>query len=239
MTKIQKELRKYSSINRKEKSEYFFKTDNGGYSEHDKFIGVSMPNIRCIAKKFIDMSLLDVASLLHSEIHEDRLCALVILSEQSKKANKLERSKITKCYLKNKKWVNNWDLVDVSAHYILGNYILDNPEKRGILDTLVISKNMWDRRIAIVSTWIMNRTGKIDETLILSEKLLEDKEDLIHKAVGWMLREAWKKEPERVEDFLKQHYNRLPRTTLRYAIERMEEGKRKIFLKGEFKTKTL
>ena len=234
MNQIQKELRKYSSVARKKKNEYFFKTDDGCYSEHDKFIGVRMPDIRKVAKEFEDSNFQEIQLVLRSEIHEDRLCSLVILVNKSKKGNTRERAKITKFYLKNTKYVNNWDLVDASAHYILGQYILDNPSERTILDKLVVSKNIWKRRIAIVSTWIMNREGQIDETLRLSKKLLNDKEDLIHKAVGWMLREAWKKNPAKVEKFLKTNYEKIPRTALRYAIERMEEGERKQFLKGEF-----
>lgn len=227
---IQKELRKYASAERKTTSEYFFKTGDGCYAEWDKFIGVSMPNIRKVAKIFNDIKLVDIKSLLKSEIHEDRLCVLVILSERSKKGDREEREKNARFYLKHKKHVNNWDLVDVSAHYILGQYILDNADKRDILDELVVSKNLWDRRIAIVSTWIMIRHNRIDEILYLAEKVLSDKEDLIHKATGWMLREAWKKQPKRVEDFLKKNYQNIPRTVLRYTIERMEEDKRKYFL---------
>lgn len=231
---IQKELRKYASAERIGKSEYFFKTDEGGYSADDKFIGVRMPHVRLVAKQFFKATFSDIKHLLHSEIHEDRLCALVILSERAKKAKPLELERIVMFYIKHKKQVNNWDLVDLSAHYILGQYILDNPKERYILDTLVSSQNIWDRRIAMVSTWVMNRAGYIDETLYLAEKLLEDQEDLIHKAVGWMLREAWKKDSERVESFLKKHYERLPRTTLRYAIEKIEPIKRKRFLTNSF-----
>lgn len=229
-----KDLRKYSSAKRKTSNQWFFKTDDGCYSAHDKFIGVSVPNTRKVAKIYADLPLVDVKELLYSEIHEDRLCALIILVNKYKNTDLSEQEKIVKFYLKHKKYVNNWDLVDASAHYILGQYILDHPKERVILDKLVVSKSLWDRRIAIVSTWIINREGKISETLYLSKQLLSDEEDLIHKAVGWMLREAWKKDAQRVENFLKDNYVDLPRTTLRYAIERMEEKKRRKFLKGAF-----
>ncbi|MCA9353215.1 DNA alkylation repair protein, partial [Patescibacteria group bacterium] len=126
--------------------------------------------------------------------------------------------------------INNWDLVDVSAPYIIGQYVLDNPKERPILDKLVVSKDMWQRRIAIVSTLTLNRAGKIKETLRLSQNLLNDTEDLTHKAVGWMLREAWKQDASTVEMFIKKHYDRIPRTMLRYAIERMDEVRRKRIL---------
>ncbi len=233
MHKLQKELRKYASKERKEKNEYFFKTGEGEYSNFDTFIGVSMPDIRKVAKQFHDISYNELQDIISSDVHEDRLCALVLLAERSKQTGNDERKTITTFYLKNTKYINNWDLVDVSAHYVLGNYILDNPDQRKILDKLVVSKNTWERRIAMVSTWIMIRKQGIDEALYLAEKLLDDDHDLMHKAVGWMLRESWKKQPERVEDFLKRQYDRLPRTTLRYAIERMKESKRKRFLYGD------
>ncbi len=231
------ELRKFSSLVREEKNRYFFKTGIGGYSENDKFIGVSVPDNRKISNRFLSLSFSQLEILLHSEIHEERLSALIILSERAKKAKKRDRKELeilTMFYLKNKQYVNNWDLVDTSAHYILGNYILEYPEKRIILDKLVISDNLWERRVAIVSTWVMIRENKIDETIYLAEKLLSDKEDLIHKAVGWMLREAWKKDSKIVESFLYLHYSKIPRTTLRYTIERMEKERRISFLKGDF-----
>jgi 3-methyladenine DNA glycosylase AlkD len=234
MHTVQQKLRTLASPERKKQNEYFFKTGKAGYAEHDIFIGVRLPDIRKVAKEFTESTFQNIKGLLASKIHEERLCALIILVNQYKHSDVVQRKKISDFYLQNKKHINNWDLVDVSAHYILGQYILDNPTERGILKTLALSKSLWDRRIAMVSTWIMIRAGNISETLFLAKILLKDKEDLMHKAVGWMLREAWKKEPEQVENFLKEYYQDVPRTTLRYAIERMEEGKRKRFLKGKW-----
>ncbi len=241
--KIKKELRKYSSEERKKTNEWFFKTGKGEYGEHDKFIGVRVPDLRKIAKKYsLESSVLnfsEILEILQSEIHEERLLALIILSNQSKKAwkkdDKKTLQKITKFYLKHKKYVNNWDLVDISTHYILGYYILKFPEEQNILEKMARSENLWDRRIAMIANWTMIREGKYDEVFKLSKILLDDKEDLMHKAVGWMLRETWKKEPNKVEDFLIKNYNKIPRTALRYAIEKMEEKKRKKFLKGIFR----
>jgi 3-methyladenine DNA glycosylase AlkD len=255
LIKIKKELRKYASVERKKTNEWFFKTGKGEYGEGDIFIGVRVPDIRKVAKRFCDTELNVLEKLLYSKIHEERLLALLILVAQSKQAVKQEnrtvQKKIVNFYLKYQDQVNNWDLVDLSTHYILGQAILDGIKKESLLDEMAVSKNLWTRRKAIISTWIIIRQGKISTTLRLSRKLLGDKEDLMHKAVGWMLREAWKlgesnkkrsatenekgqKAQEQIEQFLIKNYNKLPRTTLRYAIERMPEQKRKRFLRGEF-----
>ncbi len=240
INKIKKELRKYASVDRKKSNEWFFKTEKGEYGEGDKFIGVSVPDTRKVARHFLLSNFEILKKLLYSKIHEERLLALIILVEQNKRAiksgDKKLQKRIARFYLQNKGQVNNWDLVDSSAHYILGQAICDNLQDKKILDKLVYSKILWDRRIAIIATFAFIRNGKITETLRLSKKLLNDKEDLMHKAVGWMLREAWKlgeDEAQKVENFLRKNYNQLPRTTLRYAIERMSESKRKKFLRGE------
>jgi 3-methyladenine DNA glycosylase AlkD len=255
INKIKKELKKYASVERKKTNEWFFKTGKGEYGEGDVFIGVTVPNTRKVAKQFFDIELSILKELLYSKIHEERLLALLILVEQNKQAikqqNKPAQKKIVNFYLKHQDQVNNWDLVDLSTHYILGQAILDGIKKESLLDKMAVSKNLWTRRKAIISTWIIIRQGKISTTLRLSRKLLGDKEDLMHKAVGWMLREAWKlgelnkkhstvenkkgkKSQGQVEQFLIKNYNKFPRTTLRYAIERMPQQKRKRFLKGEF-----
>jgi len=231
---VRKELKKYASAKRKKTNEWFFKIGKGEYGEGDQFMGVRVPDARKVAKKFIDLKFIELEKFLQSKIHEERFTALLILVEKFKKADKENRRKIYKFYLKNKKQVNNWDLVDLSAHHIVGKYLLENPKEKKILNKFVSSKSMWDRRIAIIASWAFIRNNNITETLRLSKKLLSDKEDLMHKAVGWMLREAWKREDKKVEEFLIKNYNKLPRTTLRYTIERMEESKRKRFLKGEF-----
>jgi len=231
---IIKELQKYASFERKKSNERFFKTGKGQYGEGDVFIGVRVPDIRKVAKKFLYLNLKEIQSLISSEVHEVRLAGVLILVEQFKRGNEEEKARIYKFYLENKKWVNNWDLVDLSSLHIVGQYLLDNPSEKKILDELVVSKILWDRRIAIISTWAFIRNDHFLDTLRLSKKLLGDKEDLIHKAVGWMLREVWKKDTKVCEEFLIQNYSNIPRTALRYAIERMDEGKRKGFLRREF-----
>ncbi|MCK5589003.1 MAG: DNA alkylation repair protein [Candidatus Pacebacteria bacterium] len=234
-----KELKRYASKDRKKINGYFFKTSKGEYGEGDIFMGVRVPDIRIVVKQNLDLNFVELQKYISSEFHEVRLCTILILVEKNKKVEKKERKKILKFYLKNLKYINNWDLVDLSAYYILGQAILDGLEKEKILDKLVVSKILWERRVGIIATWIFIRNKKINTVLRLSKKLLGDKEDLIHKAVGWMLREAWKKDVQKVEDFLCQNYSQLPRTTLRYAIERMEEKKRKQFLKGNELTKII
>jgi len=231
MSIIFKELAKYASAKRKKSNEWFFKTGKGQYGEGDKFIGVANPDARMVVKKFSHLSFREIAEALNSKIHEERLVGLLILVRQYEKATtKGERFRIAKFYLRNLKRVNNWDLVDLSAHRIVGRAILDNILDEKTLDRLAISKNMWERRVAIISTMAMIGAGKYDATLRIAKRLLSDKEDLTHKAVGWALREVWKRDLKLCEQFLLTHYSRLPRTTLRYAIERMEEGKRKKFL---------
>ena len=260
LLRMKKELKKYASVERKRTNEWFFKTGKGEYGEGDVFMGVRVPDVRKVAKQFFGIELNILEKLLYSKIHEERLLALLILVTQSKQAvkqeNKVVQKKIVNFYLKHQDQVNNWDLVDLSTHYILGQAILDGIKKESLLDKMAVSKNLWTRRKAIISTWIIIRQGKISTTLRLSKKLLGDEEDLMHKAVGWMLRESWKlgeltkrqdfpqarlvenkkgqKAQEQVEQFLIKNYNKLPRTTLRYAIERMPEQKRKRFLKGKF-----
>jgi 3-methyladenine DNA glycosylase AlkD len=232
---IKRELRKYASDPRKKQNEWFFKTDDGCYGAHDKFIGVRVPDTRKVAKEFADTPLPTLKKLLASEIHEERLLALIILTLQYKSGSDADRKKVYKFYIQNKKQVNNWDLVDVSAPNVVGEYLLANPSTRDILDKLVTSKVLWDRRIAMVAMWTFIRAEKLALPLQLAKKLLGDHEDLMHKAVGWMLREAWKKDSAKVEKFLKTNYKKLPRTTLRYAIERVKpETRRKKMLQGEF-----
>ncbi len=256
--KIKKELRQYVSTERRRSNEWFFKTGKGDYGEGDIFIGVRVPDIRMVAKKYRAVDLSILKELLSSKIHEERSLALIILVEQNQEAendkNTSKQKKIIKFYLKNRRQVNNWDLVDLSAHYILGQAILDGLYPEKILDKMVLSDNLWERRIAIISTFAFIKAGRVNLTLRLAKKLLKDKDDLIQKAVGWMLREAWKlgefnkrKTPaenkkgkisqKKVEKFLIKNYSQIPRTTLRYAIERMPEKKRKNFLKGEFDCK--
>ncbi|HHH52266.1 MAG TPA: DNA alkylation repair protein [Bacteroidetes bacterium] len=231
---VQRELEKYANDKRKNSNEWFFKTGKGEYGEGDRFIGVSMPDIRKAIKGFSTLSFTEISKLLNSPIHEVRMSGVLILTGNAKKAFKKndidEHKKISDFYLENRQGINNWDLVDVSCHYIIGNAIINKIYDLQLLDELASSDILWDRRIAMVTTYAFIRNGDVFPTVILAKKLLDNKEDLMHKAVGWMLREAWKREPGIIENFLLENYNDIPRTALRYAIERMEETKRKEFL---------
>ncbi len=207
----------------------FFKTGPGEYGEGDKFIGVTVPAQRAIAKSFYEnLSLNNAVKLLHSDLHEERLTALFILNLKFKKSNETEKARIVKLYLANTKFVNNWDLVDSSAPYILGVWLGD--KDRAILYTLAQSKLLWERRISIISTLMFIRNGQLEDTIKLAEQLLFDKEDLMHKAVGWCLREVGKKDYDLLISFLSKYAATMPRTTLRYAIERLSEQERKYYL---------
>jgi 3-methyladenine DNA glycosylase AlkD len=225
---IQAELAKNKNPKRAKAQTWFFKTAPGQYGQGDIFYGISVPVQHKIAKKFSNLDFKSLEKLLHSKIHEHRLTALFILVEQYKKSDDVTKKKIAKFYLKNKHRVNNWDLVDSSA-VILGNYLAD--KDKSVLYKLAKSKKLWDRRIAIIATQDMIRHGKFSETLKISEILLCDKEDLIHKAVGWMLREIGNKDQGLEEKFLKKHYKKMPRTMLRYAIEKFDQKKRNFYMK--------
>lgn len=206
----------------------FFKTGQGEYGAGDIFLGIKVPVQRSVAKKFSNLSLADLQNLLKSKIHENRLVALLILLKQYNQAGEAKRKKLVEFYLKNTKNINNWDLVDLSCHYILGDYLLDKP--RRILYKLAKSKNLWEKRIAIISTFAFIRKNEFSDTLKISEILLKDQHDLIHKASGWMLREVGKRDQTVLENFLRQHCKTMPRTMLRYAIEKLSEKKRKFYL---------
>ena len=210
----------------------FFKTEKGQYGEGDVFLGIKVPLQRSIAKKYLNMSLPKIQELLKSKIHEYRAVGLIILVSKYKKASDGEKENIFNFYLQNIKGINNWDLVDVSAPNIVGDFLLKRD--KNILYKLVRSENLWERRIAIVSTFSFIRKGEFEDALAISELLLDDKQDLIHKAVGWMLREVGKRDEKLLEDFLRQHYTEMPRATLRYVIEKFDEDKRKRILRGKF-----
>ena len=231
---VVKSLKEFASEKRKKTNEWFFKTGKGEYGEGDIFIGVSMPDTRKAIKSYLKLSFEEIRHLLESPFHEVRMAGVLILTENAKKASKKQDKNqlkdIANFYLKHRKGINNWDLVDVSVHYILGNAISYGIFDLELLDELSSSESLWDRRMSIVATWTFIRKSDIYPTITLAKKLLDNKEDLMHKAIGWMLRESWKREPEIIEDFLLENYHQLPRTTLRYSIERMEETKRKHFL---------
>lgn len=226
--KIRSDLREIVNPEKVQILQKFFKTGKGEYAEGDVFIGVTMPNIRKIAKKYYrEISLNEIQDLLNSKIHEERMCALVMLVEKFKKAKKdgLERLKIFEMYLRNTHRINNWDLVDVTCHHIVGEF--SKKEGTEILRRLAKSDNLWEKRIAIVSTYSFIRKNNFGETLAISDMLLKDEHDLIHKAVGWMLREVGKKNKKVLELFLMQRHKEMPRTMLRYAIEKFPEDERK------------
>jgi 3-methyladenine DNA glycosylase AlkD len=206
----------------------FFKTGPGEYGEGDVFIGVRVPAIRKVAKEFKSLPLPEVVRLLHSKIHEERLAALVILVLQTAKGDAETRKRVYDLYLANTKHINNWDLVDLSAPQLVGAYLEDKSRKP--LFRLAKSPWLWDRRIGILATFHFIRRGDLDDTLKIAEMLLGDKQDLIHKAVGWMLREVGKRDQAVLEAFLQEHCLAMPRTMLRYAVERFPETKRRAYL---------
>jgi len=206
----------------------FFKTGKGQYGEGDIFWGIKVPNQRDVAKKCKDVSMDIVKSLIEDKVHECRLTGLLILIEKYKKADLKEKEKIFKFYLKHSKHINNWDLVDLSAPSIVGGFLLD--KERNVLYKLAKSKNLWEKRISIVSTYTFIRNNDFKDTIAISEILLKDEHDLIHKAVGWMLREMGKRNKKIEIEFLNRHYKQMPRTMLRYAIEKFDEKERKKFL---------
>lgn len=208
----------------------FFKTGKGEYGEGDVFAGIKVPVSRKIANQFKDLTFPELQKVINSKIHEERLIALFILVAKYKRATEEEREKIFNFYLKNIKYINNWDLVDLSAEKIIGAYIIDK-DKRLLFD-LVNSSSVWERRISIMSTFHFIKAHQFAATLKISELLLKDKHDLIHKAVGWMLREIGKRDIQAEELFLKKYYKNMPRTMLRYAIEKFPEKKRLAYLRG-------
>jgi len=227
---IQKELRKYASPRKAKILQGFFKTGHGQYGEGDIFIGVQVPFVRQVAKKFQETSLPEILRLLKSPIHEEREVALFIFVLQFSNADERKRERIYKTYLKHTRYINNWDLVDLSAEKIIGPFLLN--KNKTPLFRLAHSRLLWERRIAILSTFHFIKNYRFNETLQIAAVLMNDKEDLIHKAVGWMLREVGKRDQACEEKFLKKYYKKMPRTMLRYAIERFSLKKRKAYLKG-------
>jgi 3-methyladenine DNA glycosylase AlkD len=208
----------------------FFKTGKGEYGEGDKFIGVKVPAQRTVALKYKTIPLKDVEKLLKSQVHEHRLTALLILTYRFPKLTEREQKEVIDLYLKNTKYINNWDLVDISAPKLLGTYLLDKHDQRKILHKLAKSKSLWERRIAMLATYAFIKEKDFNDALKIAETLLHDKHDLMHKAVGWMLREIGNRNQETEEKFLKSHCRSMPRTTLRYAIEKFSEEKRKFYM---------
>lgn len=226
---IKKELKKSSNKEKAAILQRFFKTGPGEYAEGDIFIGLKVPEIRSVVDKNLDVSLTEVKKLLKSKIHEERLAALLILVGKFEKGSD-KKELIYNIYIRNTKFINNWDLVDLSAYKIVGSFLQD--KDRSILYKLALSPSLWERRIAIISTFQYIKNNDFDDALHISKKLLGDQNDLIHKAVGWMLREIGKRNIVSEEKFLKKYYKIMPRTMLRYAIEKFPEAKRIAYLKG-------
>lgn len=231
MPTLKSQLKAAGSPERAKTSAYLFKTGKGQYGYGDVFYGVSVPQQRKIAKQFRDLPLKEVERLLQSKVHEERLTASIILVDQYKKADEKIKTEIYNFYLANTKYINNWDIIDGSAEFIVGDYLQD--KDKAVLVKLAKSKSLWERRIAILSTFAYIKQGESAETLKIAGILLHDPEDLIQKAVGWMLREAGKRcSREEEESFLQAHYKTMPRTMLRYAIEHFDEPRRQAYLKG-------
>lgn len=229
-----KDLNKIRNPEKAKLLQRFFKTGKGEYAEGDIFLGIMVPKQREVAKKFPDLSLNDLQELLSSKVHEYRLTALFILIKKYQKSD--NKKEIVDFYLKNTKNINNWDLVDLSAPRILGDFLLKNSKHsmhapdRKILYKLAHSSHLWEKRIAIIATSIFIWHHDFKDALKISEILLKDKHDLIHKAVGWMLREIGKRNQPIEEKFLMKHYKTMPRTMLRYSIEKFPKKKREFYL---------
>ena len=230
MLPVQREIRKLKNPLRAEVMQRFFKTGKGQYGEGDVFLGLSVPQSRKIARDFSDITLKEIQTLLNSEIHEERLVALLILVQQFERGSEALREKIYKFYLRNAKRVNNWDLVDTSAEWIVGGHLLYRD--RDVLYKLAKSKNLWERRISIMSTFHFIKNKESKDTVKIALLLMTDRHDLIHKAVGWMLREMGKRVDEKLlHQFIQAHGAKMPRTMLRYAIERLSAKDRQKYMK--------
>lgn len=222
---LKKALAQNSSALKAEKSKRFFKTGKGEYGEGDIFIGVSVPDIRLVAKEYADTQLVEISKLLDSKIHEERLLGGILLVNRYKKSNINEQKKIYHFFLHNRRSINNWDLVDTTAPTIIGEYCFQSGSHRP-MDKLLKSKCHWDRRMAILSTFAFIRKNELQLTFEYALLLMSDKEDLMHKATGWMLREAGKRDLKRLEHFIQEHGREMPRTMLRYSIEKFPIKKR-------------
>ena len=232
LSELRDQLHALGSPEKAKASQWFFKNGPGEYGEGDQFIGVSVPEQRRVAKQFLDLPLADAETLLQSPFHEERLVALIILVSQFQHSDQPTQKVIYDFYLSHTDRVNNWDLVDSSAEYIVGPWLQD--KDKSILTKLAASASVWERRIAMVATFHYIKQGQSDQALLIAELLLHDKHDLIQKAVGWMLREIGKRCSRAIEEqFLRDHYAGMPRTTLRYAIEHFPESQRQAYLHGK------
>jgi 3-methyladenine DNA glycosylase AlkD len=227
---IRRRLQKLADKDTAKTLQWFFKTGPGEYGEGDIFIGIKIPPLRKLAAEFENEPLQTVKTLLRSKIHEERMLALMLLVRQFARAGEQRRKRLYNCYLAHTRFINNWDLVDGSAPYIVGPFLWKRDRRP--LYALAASCSLWERRMAIISTFHFIRQNDFDDALKISELLLDDERDLIHKAVGWMLREVGKRDKAAAESFLRMHYRKMPRTMLRYAIERLPQSQRKKYLLG-------
>jgi 3-methyladenine DNA glycosylase AlkD len=228
---IKAEFKKLSNPEHAAQLQKYFKTGKGEYAEGDLFLGLRVPEVRQIAKKYGKITISEASEFLKSPFHEERLFSLLVLADLFQKADEEAKKNIYELYLKNTRTINNWDLVDSTASRIVGAYLFTRDRKP--IYVLARSKNLWERRIAMMATFYFIAHDEFADTLKIAEMLLADQEDLIHKAAGWMLREVGKRDFEVEENFLKEHYKHMPRTMLRYAIEKFPEEKRISFLKGQ------
>lgn len=224
------ELKSYSNPAKAEHSKRFFKSGPGEYGEGDKFLGITVPNQRKVARKFKNMELNEVQKLLQNEYHEARLTAVMLLVYKIEKANEHVFEEVVQFYLKNLRYVNNWDIVDSSCHQILGRFLFN--KERDLLYELAQSEDIWKKRIAIITCYYFIKRDDFKDALKIAEILLNDDHDLIHKAVGWMLREIGNRNLDAETQFLDQYFKNMPRTMLRYAIEKFDEPLRKHYLHG-------
>jgi 3-methyladenine DNA glycosylase AlkD len=227
---IRRELDRHANPEKALILQRFFKTGKGEYGEGDVFRGIRVPELRKLAKRYQDISLTNTTRMLRSPFHEDRALALMILVLRCTKGDESLKHDIYSLYLANTQHINNWDLVDISAEHIVGGFLMDKDKEP--LIRLANSDMLWERRIAVMATFHFIKKGRFDETFLIAKRLLNDPEDLIHKAVGWMLREVGKRDMQAEKSFLKHHYRHMPRTMLRYAIERFPEAVRIAYLKG-------
>ncbi len=234
LSELKKELKSKANKEKSKVLARYFKTGKGEYGQGDKFLGITVPEQRKIAKKYFkELSFGEIKQLLESEIHEERFTALEILVFKYNDSPK----EVFEFYVKNTKNINNWDLVDTSAPYIVGDYIsnhMEHEERLEFIDDFIASKNLWENRIVVVATYYPIKKGNEKMIFYVAERLLKHKHDLIHKAIGWMLREVGKKNEKVLIEFLIKHYTDIPRTTLRYAIEKFDKETRKNYLKGQF-----
>jgi 3-methyladenine DNA glycosylase AlkD len=230
---LKRELAQAADAERARKLARFFKTGKGEYGEGDEFLGITVPAQRVLAKKYRHLGLEDIGRLLRSGKHEHRLTGLLILVVQYQAGDSASRKNVFDFYLQHTRHINNWDLVDASAPYIVGEHLVSR--SRRVLYHLAKSSDLWERRTAMVATAAFIRRGDLKDTFAIATQLLADKHDLIRKAIGWMLREAGKHSRAEMLYFLRCNYSRIPRTTLRYAIEHLPQAQRKSALKGLFR----